>query len=161
MGSNPRKKKNRGFTLIELLVVIAIIGVLSSIGLFYMNQGRKKAYDAETIAQLSIARNNAQLFFETFGDYKGNGPNAVANRCDANNSMFVDTQSGMINYTTLSNYPPSTSLRCSSNPNAYQMSASLSASGEYWCVNSQGLSKRIYGGNHADAHPNNDTDCMP
>lgn len=80
---NPRKKKiwlkNKGFTLIELLVVIAIIGVLASIGLFYMNQARNKANDAVTIAQLSMARDSAQIFYESHGSYNGSGGNVQKN----------------------------------------------------------------------------------
>lgn len=154
-------KTKTGFTLIELLVVISIIGVLASIGIHYMNQGRKRAYDAETIAQLSMARNAAQLFYEAHdGSYKGSGGN-VANKCDANNSMFVDVHSGMYQYTDPTNYVSGTSLRCSSNSNAYQISASLSISGEYWCVNNQGFSGKIYGPDHPTVHPNNDVDCDP
>ena len=152
--------KNKGFTLIELLVVIGIIGVLASIGLHYMNQGRKKAYDAETIAQLSIARNAAQLFYEAYNSYNGSSGN-VQKKCDENNSMFMDVISGMYQYTNEFNYASDTSLRCSSNPNAYQISASLSTPGEYWCVNAGGLSKKITAPNHVQAHPNNDTDCTP
>lgn len=149
-----------GFTLIELLVVIAIIGVLSSIGVGYMNNARKKAYDAETIAQLSMARNAAQLFYEGRNSYNGDSGN-VARKCDEKDSMFTDLSSGMYQYTADFNYPSDTSLRCSSNQAAYQISASLSADGEYWCVNHQGLSKKITAQNHVQAHPNNDTDCTP
>jgi len=154
-------KKEKGFTLIELLVVIAIIGVLASIGLTYMNQARKKAYDAETIAQLSIARNAAQLFYEEHNSYNGSGGN-VQRKCDESNSMFVDVSSGMYMYTSDFNYSlPDISLRCSSNSSSYQISASLSTSGEFWCINSTGLSKKITANNHVQAHPNNDTDCTP
>lgn len=155
-------KKSKGFTLIELLVVIAIIGVLASIGLHYMNQARKKAYDAETIAQLSLARNAAQLYYEANNwSYANSNGSSVANNCNAPHSMFIDMNSGMYLYTTEPNYPPNASLRCSSNSTAYQISASLSASGEFWCVNYQGLSKKITGSSHIHAHPNNDTDCTP
>lgn len=153
--------KNRGFTLIELLIVVTIIGVLASIGIVYMGEARNKANDAETMAQLSQARTSAALFYELHnGSYRGSGPN-VSSRCDVNNSMFVDLQSGMYQYTADFNYPDYTTLRCSANNGAYQISASLSKSGEYWCVNYQGLSKKITGSDHADAHPNNDTDCIP
>lgn len=153
--------RNKGFTLIELLVTIAIIGVLASIGLHYMSQGRKKAYDAETVAQLSMARNSAQLFYEVNQTYRGVGGGNVASNCNAARSMFIDVASGMRQYTLVSNYASGTTLRCSANAAAYQISASLGTSGEYWCVNSAGLSKKITGSRHNRAHPNNDTDCTP
>lgn len=154
--------KNKGFTLIELLVVLGIIGVLASIGLYYMNNGRKKAYDAETIAQLSMARNAAQLYFEANNwSYANSNGSGVANNCNAPHSMFIDMNSGMYQYTSEANYFSNTSLRCSSDAEAYQISASLTTSGEFWCVNSGGLSKKIMAPSHNLAHPNHDTDCTP
>jgi len=150
-----------GFTLIELLVVIAIIGVLSSIGLHYMNEARKKAYDSETVAQLSLSRNAAQLYYDKNQTYNGLIGGNIANNCNAPHSMFIDLESGMYQYTTDANYPPDTDLRCSSNDNSYEISASLKTGGEYWCVNSDGLSKKITGSSHIVAHPNHDTDCTP
>lgn len=102
----------------------------------------------------------AQVYYDNNGSYNGSSGN-VQKKCDENNSMFVDSVSGMIQYTTDINYPTGTTLRCSSNPSAYQISASLSASGEFWCINSVGLSKKITAQNHVQAHPNNDTDCIP
>jgi prepilin-type N-terminal cleavage/methylation domain-containing protein len=155
------KLASAGFTLIELLVVIGIIGVISSISISSMNSARKKAYDAETIAQLSLARTSAELFYSRNSSYKGTIGGNVANNCNAPHSMFIDTESGMRQYTLSSNYPPNTSLRCSSNPDEYQISASLSTAGEYWCINHQGLSRKITGTSHINAHPNHDTDCTP
>ena len=64
-------KKNKGFTLIELLVVIAIIGILSSVVLASLNTARNKGADAAVKANLSGARAEAQLFFDTSSDYSG------------------------------------------------------------------------------------------
>lgn len=154
------KNRRDGFTLIELMVVIGIIGVLSSIGLFYMNQARNKANDAVTISQLSMARDSAQIFYESHGSYNGSGGN-VQKKCDENNSMFIDFTSGMYEYATDANYSSYADLRCSSNPADFEISAALSTLGEFWCVNSAGLSKKITAQNHVQAHPNNDTDCTP
>lgn len=152
--------KNRGFTLIELMIVLIIISVLASITIVSLNNARKRANDSEVTAQLSIARLTAQLFYEEYGSYRGTGGN-VSHRCDMNNSMFTDVRSGMYLYTQDYNYPDGTTLRCSASNQAYQMSASLSTPGEYWCINSAGYSRKIFAPSHSQAHPNNDTDCTP
>lgn len=45
---NPQK----GFTLIELLVVVAIIGILSSVVLTMLNQGRARSRDGKRISDI-------------------------------------------------------------------------------------------------------------
>lgn len=61
----------KGFTLIELLVVIAIIGILSSVVLASLNTARGKGEDAAKKANLSNIRAQAELFYDTNGDYDG------------------------------------------------------------------------------------------
>ena len=150
-----------GFTLIEVMVVIGIIGIIASIGLTNMNDAREKAYDAEVKYQLAASRRAAEIYYDTKGDYKNSNGGSVANNCNAPHSMFVDTASGMRQYTLDNNYPPGTDLRCSANNSGYAISASLQTEGEYWCVNAQGLSKILYAVSHIAAHPNNDVDCDP
>lgn len=58
-------KKNKGFTLIELLVVIAIIGVLASVVLASLNTARNKGADASVKANLSNARAEAEMFYDS------------------------------------------------------------------------------------------------
>ncbi|MCF7834092.1 MAG: type II secretion system GspH family protein [Candidatus Pacebacteria bacterium] len=55
----------KGFTLIELLVVVAIIGVLSSVVLASLNSARSKGSDAAIKANLSSARAQAELFYDS------------------------------------------------------------------------------------------------
>jgi prepilin-type N-terminal cleavage/methylation domain-containing protein len=57
--------RNRGFTLIELLVVIAIIGILSSVVLASLNTARGKGADAAIKANLSNARAQAELYYDS------------------------------------------------------------------------------------------------
>ena len=65
------KKYNKGFTLIELLVVIAIIGILASIVLVSLNTARQKGKDASASGSISSFRGQAEIAFDTAGDYSG------------------------------------------------------------------------------------------
>ena len=154
--------KKSGFTLIELLVVIAIIGILSSIVLVSLNAARGRAQDAKSKAQLSSARDAAQLFFDSNNGYNGSAGD-ITNDCTTADSMFTDTASGMASYTDLNNYPNIgvTTMRCSSNTSEYAISVSLQDPTEFWCIDSNSVSKLVVepGADHAVAHPDDDTTC--
>ena len=55
----------KGFTLIELLVVIAIIGILSSVVLASLNSARSKGSDAAIKSNISNARAQAELWYDS------------------------------------------------------------------------------------------------
>ncbi len=75
----------KGFTLVELLIVIAIIGILASIVLVSLNNGRIKARDAERLAHMASVKSALEVYFLEHGrypnsDYDGCGGWDVGNR---------------------------------------------------------------------------------
>ncbi len=62
-------KKQKGFTLIELLIVIAIIGILASITLVNLSQGRVKARTAKSLAGLAQVNSALQAYYAFNGSY--------------------------------------------------------------------------------------------
>ena len=63
------KKQTKGFTLIELLVVIAIIGIISSVILASLNNGKAKARDSERKQDMIQVRTALNMYFNDKGSY--------------------------------------------------------------------------------------------
>ncbi|MCI5051104.1 MAG: type II secretion system GspH family protein [Candidatus Pacebacteria bacterium] len=62
-------KNKRGFTLIELLVVISIIGVLSTIVLGSVGEGRERAKYIKVKSGIRQLQSQAELFYSENGTY--------------------------------------------------------------------------------------------
>lgn len=153
------KSKKTGFTLIELLVVIAIIGILSGIVMASLTRARSKGADAKVKAQLASIRGAAELYHDQNNSYNGTFGD-VSSDCLQVDTMFADTDSGMVQYTDVANnYPVGTLMKCSSVDDAFAVTASLSTSGEFWCVDSTGASRQTTGADIDAVHPNDTTQC--
>ena len=126
----------KGFTLIELLVVVAIIGILASVVLASLNSARAKGADAAIKANLSNVRAQAELIYDTDGDYDAVcAANSVAQNATIASAVAAATSAG------------SGSVVCgkpaSGAASAWAISAQLKAdTTKYWCVDSTGASKQ-------------------
>lgn len=127
------KKFSKGFTLIELLVVIAIIGILSSVVLASLNTARGKGADAAIKANLANVRAQAEIIYDTDGDYDAVcGANSVTqNTVVAAAISAANSASGA---TAVCGKP------ASGVASAWAISSPLKTSG-HWCVDSTGASK--------------------
>ncbi len=138
-------KRTKGFTLIELLVVIAIIGILSSVVLASLNTARGKSANAKIKAQLASARSAAEAYYDSNGNsYNGIAGDVTDGNCATVDSMFVDANSNMANFTDPANYPGSPTLSCYSTAVEYAISAPLfvaDGANDTWCVDSTGKSE--------------------
>ena len=149
-----KKIYSKGFKLIELLVVVAIIGILASVVLASLNSARAKGNDAKIKGQLSSIRAAAEIFYSTNNNYgtatlTGTFTGAtIGANCGGSAStttaadFWSNSDSGLFNLTSGSNYPSGTAGVCSSNGSAWAVSAKLSTGG-FWCVDSTGASRPI------------------
>ena len=128
----------RGFTLIELLVVIAIIGILSSVVLASLNTARNKGADAAIKSNLSAARAEAEIYYDSNGNqyHTATTPAGGQGVCAATGSNVVgDSVNAAINAS--GNGALATS--CYASQTAWAASVRMkSVTTEYYCVDSTG-----------------------
>ena len=117
--------------MIELLVVIAIIGILATIVLINLNTARNKAKDAAIKGALSEARAAAEMWYDDHAM-------SYATFCTDATSEYLTRLKPSIDGN-------SGSAHCFANANTYCVESSLvtPSPAEYWCVDSDGISKNV------------------
>ncbi len=132
-----KKTLNRGFTLIELLVVIAIIGILASVVLASLNTARAKGADAAIKANLANTRAQAEIIYDTDGDYDA----VCAANGETQNAQIaaaVTAAAGASNGTVVCAAPASGAAT------SWAISSPLKTDpAVFWCVDSAGAAKQI------------------
>ncbi len=129
----------RGFTLIELLVVIAIIGILSSVVLASLNTARARGADAAIKSNLANARAEAELFYDTAGNYTnvclGTGTNVIGDSVQA-----AATAGGWGTYTRNTTIGSTANAVCNDSATAWAAQSGLKSSTGVQCIDSTGTS---------------------
>jgi len=141
--SSVRQGSLRGFTLIELLVVIAIIGILSSVVLASLNTARNKGADAAIKSNLSQARAEAELHYDS-------NTNSYTAVCDSTNAINIfdaataaATALGGTAAATRDAVGSATVVACNDTATAWALQAALKSptTTTYYCVDSTGSVK--------------------
>lgn len=138
------KNFKKGFTLIELLVVIAIIGILAGIILVSLSTARDKGTDGVIKSELSAFRSEAELFYDDNGGFYSVGSgNDVCTPGGEYSKILIKL--GEDRGGTLGADPVAGEVDCFADSVAWSASAMLVSEDKFWCVDSDGNSRKTAG----------------
>jgi len=147
----------RGFTLIELLVVIAIIGILSSVVLASLNTARNKGADAAIKSNLSAARAEAEIYYDSNNNSYDPAGATNTGVCQATGANTIgDSITAALN---ASGSAITLATACTSSASAWAAYAPLKSptTATYFCVDSTGYAATTTG---TDAPVISDFACL-
>lgn len=135
--SSARQGHLRGFTLIELLVVIAIIGILSSVVLASLNTARNKGADAAIKSNLSAARAEAEIYYDSNGNtYAASSAYGVGVCGSTGSNVISDSVNAAI---AASGSGETIASTCYATPTSWAAQVRMkSVTTDYYCVDSTG-----------------------
>ncbi|KPJ55204.1 hypothetical protein AMJ47_01695 [Parcubacteria bacterium DG_72] len=129
------KKSGAGFTLVEALAVVAIIGFLASIVMIRVGTAKKQGKDTAVVAGLKETRNAAEMYFNQLYTYEG--------VCDAANTTLSDQGDfGRIKAYIEQHNGEAGVIGCKDADEGFAVISSLNL-GDCWCIDYQGLSKKV------------------
>ncbi len=129
------KKGYKGFTLIELLVVIAIIGILASVVLASLNSARSKGQAASIKANMKNIQSQGALYYDTNNFY------ATSTLSTCSGGLFSDANVTAAITQASSTGAAMTCNATSGTSGAFAISASSTALGGSFCIDSAGQAK--------------------
>jgi len=133
--SKPRPRSVAGFTLIEALAVIVIIGFLASIIIVKTGDAKKQGEGSAVQGGLRELKNAAELYYNQLYTFEG--------VCDGANVTLSDVGDfGRIKSYINSYNGEGGVIGCRDSDEAFVVISSLSL-GDCWCIDYQGISKKL------------------
>ncbi len=128
-------KNKKGFTLVEALAVIAIIGFLASIIIVRVGAAKQQGQDTAVAAGLREARNAAEMYFNELYTHEG--------VCDPSDTTLSDQGDfGRVKLYIDQYNGDNGVIGCKDADEGFAVISSLNLGG-CWCIDYQGVSKKI------------------